>query len=402
MRYGRLVLDDARGRQRCVTNELIGDSMTRRHLVTRRKALALGAGSVFAPYIWPAGAQTRTVYVNSYGGVWETSWKKAFFDPFTAQTGIQIKTVPGVSFAKLKAQVQTRNYEWDVINIGDVEYAQAVLEGLLEKVDAAAARTSELPPQMVREYGITSYSLGTNIVYRKDKFPNGGPQSWADFWDVKKFPGPRCLYDRSFSCLAFALLADGVPPDKLYPMDIDRAFRKMSELKPHIKVMVAGGLAVPAAHPRRRGRHDRDVERARRRSDRGQGAARVGLERRRNLLCQSADAEGRSERQAAWEFCNFVAQAKPQAEFAMLLPYGPANPGARALMTEARLQADAGLAGQREGLVPARCRLDRAAAGADPRAMDAVADDLMNLRRYSGLRNAFLRPSLASHSGRFE
>ena len=39
--------------------------MTRRHLVTRRKALALGAGSVFAPYIWPAGAQTRTVYVNS-------------------------------------------------------------------------------------------------------------------------------------------------------------------------------------------------------------------------------------------------------------------------------------------------------------------------------------------------
>ena len=92
--------------------------MTHRHLVTRRKALAFGAGSVFAPYIWPAGAQTRTVYVNSYGGVWETSWKKAFFDPFTAQTGIQIKTVPGVSFAKLKAQVQTRNYEWDVINIG--------------------------------------------------------------------------------------------------------------------------------------------------------------------------------------------------------------------------------------------------------------------------------------------
>ena len=122
--------------------------------------------------------------------MWETSWKKAFFDPFTAQTGIQIKTVPGVSFAKLKAQVQTRNYEWDVINLGDVEYGQAVLEGLLEKVDKTAAKTDQLPPHMVREFGITSYSLGTNLVYRKDKFPNGGPQSWADFWDVKKFPGP--------------------------------------------------------------------------------------------------------------------------------------------------------------------------------------------------------------------
>src|SRR5882757_9265130 len=203
--------------------------------ISRRNALALGA-TLAAPFVHRASAQTRTIYVNSYGGVWESSWKKAFFDPFTAQTGIQVRPVPGVSFAKLKAQVQSRNFDWDVINLGDVEYAQAVLEGLLEKVDKSAAKTDQLPPQIVRDYGITSYSLGTNIVYRKDKFPNGGPQSWADFWDVKRFPGPRCMYDRSFTCLAFALLADGVPIDKLYPMDIDRAFRKMSEIKPHIKV----------------------------------------------------------------------------------------------------------------------------------------------------------------------
>ena len=194
--------------------------------ISRRGVLALGAaGSLLGTpaIIRPAGAQARTIYVNSYGGVWETAWRKAFFDPYTAQTGVQIKTVPGVSFAKLKAQVQTRNFEWDLVNLGDVEYGQAVLEGLLDKVDKAAAKTDQLPPHMVRDYGITSYSLGTNLVYRKDKFPNGGPQSWADFWDVKKFPGPRCLFDRSFTCLAFALLADGVPIDKLYPMDLDRA-----------------------------------------------------------------------------------------------------------------------------------------------------------------------------------
>src|ERR1700745_716459 len=120
--------------------------MTRRHLITRRKALASGAGSVFAPYVWPAGAQTKTVYVNSYGGVWETSWKKAFFDPFTAATGIQVKTVPGVVFAKLKAQVQTGNYEFDQVNLGDSEFAQAVHEGLVEKLDKAAARADQLPP----------------------------------------------------------------------------------------------------------------------------------------------------------------------------------------------------------------------------------------------------------------
>ncbi len=158
--------------------------------ISRRSMLTLATGSVLgAPAIIRSSqAQAKTVYVNSYGGVWEKSWKKAFFDPFTAQTGITVQTVPGVSFAKLKAQVQNHNYEWDLVNLSDSEYAQAVFEDLVEKVDRTAAKADQLPKNIVRDSGITTYSLGTNLVYRKDKFPNGGPQSWADFWDVKKFP----------------------------------------------------------------------------------------------------------------------------------------------------------------------------------------------------------------------
>jgi len=308
--------------------------------ISRRGVLALGAGALLgAPAIIRAArAQGRTVYVNSYGGVWESSWRKAFFEPFTAQTGIQIKTVPGVSFAKLKAQVQTRNFEWDVVNLGDVEYAQAVLEGLLEKVDRDAAKADHLPPHMVRDYGITSYSLGTNLVYRKDKFANGGPQSWADFWDVKKFPGSRCLYDRSFSCLAFALLADGVPADKLYPMDVDRTFRKMSELKPHIKAWWREGSQSQQLI--RDGEVDMIAMWSARAIDLIDDNVPLELVWNgaeiyyANLLVPKGDPNAK----AAWQFCNFVAQAKPQADFAMLLPYGPANPGARALMTQARLR----------------------------------------------------------------
>jgi putative spermidine/putrescine transport system substrate-binding protein len=308
--------------------------------ISRRNMLTLACGSVLAApaIVRPARTQTRTVYVNSYGGVWEKSWKKAFFDPFTAQTGIQIKTVPGVSFAKLKAQVQNHNYEWDIINMGDAEYAQAVLEGLLEKVDTTAAKTEQLPKNIVREYGITSYALGTNLVYRKDKFPKGGPQSWADFWDVKKFPGPRCLFDRAFTCLCFALLADGVPADKLYPMDIDRAFRKMDEIKPHIKVWWKDGSQSQQLI------RDGEVDMIAMWSARAVDLIddKVPLELvwngaeiyNANLLVPKGDPNAKN----AWEFANFVAQAKPQAEFCMLLPYGPANPGARALMTEARLR----------------------------------------------------------------
>src|SRR5215813_9455892 len=308
--------------------------------MSRRRALALGGGALLgAPaFMRAARAQGGTVYVNSYGGVWESSWRKAFFEPFTAQTGIAVKTVPGVSFAKLKAQAQTRHFEWDVVNLGDVEYAQAVLEGLLEKVDKEAAKTDQLPPHMVREYGITSYSLGTNLVYRKDKFPNSGPRSWADFWDVKRFPGNRCLYDRSFTCLAFALLADGVPPEQLYPMDIDRAFRKMSEIKPHIKVWWREGSQSQQLI------RDGEVDMMAMWSARAVDLIddKVPLEivwngaeiYYANLLVPKGDPNAK----AAWQFCNFVAQAKSQANFAMLLPYGPANPNARALMSEARLR----------------------------------------------------------------
>jgi putative spermidine/putrescine transport system substrate-binding protein len=306
----------------------------------RRRTLALGAGALLAaPAILRAArAQGKTVYVNSYGGVWESSWRRAFFEPFTAQTGIEIKTVPGVSFAKLKAQVQTRNFEWDVVNLGDVEYAQAVLEGLLEKVDREAAKADQLPPHMVRDYGITSYSLGTNAVYRKDKFPNGGPQSWADFWDVKKFPGSRCFYDRSFSCLAFALLADGVPADELYPMDVDRAFRKMSEIKPHIKVWWREGSQSQQLI--RDGEVDMIAMWSARAIDLIEDNVPLEIVWNgaeiyyANLVMPKGDPNAK----AAWRFCNFVAQAKPQADFAMLLPYGPAHPDARALMTQARLR----------------------------------------------------------------
>ena len=213
-----------------------------------------------------------------------------------------------------------------------------MLEGLLEPVNKTAANAKELPPQIVREYGITSYALGTNIVYRKDKFPGGGPQSWAEFWDVSRFPGPRSLIDRSFTCLAFALLADGVPAGKVYPLDLDRAFRKMSEIKPHIKVWWKEGSQSQQLI--RDGEVDMMAIWSARAVDLIADSVPIELVwngaeiYNANLLVPKGDPNAKS----AWELCGFIAQAKPQADFAMLLPYGPANPDARNLMPEWRLR----------------------------------------------------------------
>jgi putative spermidine/putrescine transport system substrate-binding protein len=197
-----------------------------------------GMALIAAPYVWSnrARAQDRTLFVNTWGGSWTTAEESAYFKPFTAETGIKVRTVAPVSFAKLKAQVLSRTYEWDVSSANIVEFSQAVREGLVEPIDKSIVDPARFPPGNITDFGAAGMTLATCLVYRTDKFPNGGPQSWADFWDVKTFPGARCLFNRSFTSLAFALLADGVPADKLYPMDIERAFKKLDQIKPHIKV----------------------------------------------------------------------------------------------------------------------------------------------------------------------
>ena len=97
--------------------------------------------------------------------------------------------------------------------------------------------------------------------YNTDAFKGRpAPQSWADFWNVEKFPGGRAVFDKPRYMLEFATLADGVPKDKLYPIDIDRAFRKLDELKPHItlffrqfdqarQLLATGAVTMSVASP---------------------------------------------------------------------------------------------------------------------------------------------------------
>src|SRR5262245_19093836 len=95
----------------------------KRILWNRRKLLKAGAGVSAAAasglLSTPAITQQRILYVNTWGGAWTTAEEAAYFKPFTAATGIQIRTVAPVSFAKLKAQVQTGSYEWDVTSLNE-------------------------------------------------------------------------------------------------------------------------------------------------------------------------------------------------------------------------------------------------------------------------------------------
>jgi putative spermidine/putrescine transport system substrate-binding protein len=298
---------------------------------SRRRFLAgTAASAALAPLMLTskALAQSRTLYVNTWGGSWTAAEDAAFFKPFSAETGARIRPVSPVSYAKLKAQVQSGSYEWDVTAITEGEWLRAEREGLAEPIDWNILKKDKLPPGAVFHNGIHYCALGTNLCYRTDKFPNGGPKSWADFWDVKKFPGTRSLYNNWSRALPAALIADGVPVDKLYPLDVDRAFKKLSEIKPHIKVWWTQGNQSQQLI--RDGEVDMmSIWNARGSELKAQGVpVEVVWAGATITITTWGVAKNAPNKSLAWEFIQFAVQAQPQAEFCKRLYYGPINPQA--------------------------------------------------------------------------
>jgi putative spermidine/putrescine transport system substrate-binding protein len=273
-------------------------------------------------------AQTRTINVNTWGGSWTAAEEAAFFKPFAEQTGIRVRTVTPVSYAKLKAQVTSGNYEWDVTAITQADLLRADREGLVEPIDWSIVKKDQLFPDAVHANGLAYCALGTNLVYRKDKFPRGGPANWADFWNVQKFPGNRSMLNNAVRTLQFALVADGVPPDKVFPIDVDRAFRKLDQIKPHIKVWWTQGNQ--SQQLLRDGEVDMMVMWNARASELAQQGHPVELVWHGATITTTmwGVAKGAPNRKLAWEFLQFAVQPKPQADFSNRLYYGPTNPEA--------------------------------------------------------------------------
>ena len=203
--------------------------------LTRRQLLAAGS-LIAAPAVLIPGrslANQRIVYV-AYGGSTQEAQEKAIIRVFEQETGIKVISANGPDIAKLKAQVRTGNIEWDVVNTVGPHAVAAAREGLLEKLDYSVIDTKDmfLP---VKESTLPWYTYGGGIAYDPKRHgPGKFPRNWAEFWDAKAFPGRRGLRTRPDENLEMALMADGVPAKKLYPLDVNRAFKSLDRIKPHV------------------------------------------------------------------------------------------------------------------------------------------------------------------------
>ena len=158
-------------------------------------------------------AASADITVISFGGANQKAQAKAFYEPFD-KSGAG-KVLPGEyngEQAKIKAMVEAANVTWDVVEVESPELVRGCEEGLYEKLDySKIGPKADFLPKAVSNCGIGIFVWSTAIAYNADKLKTG-PTSWADFWDVKKFPGKRGLRKGAKFTLEFALLADGVAP----------------------------------------------------------------------------------------------------------------------------------------------------------------------------------------------
>jgi putative spermidine/putrescine transport system substrate-binding protein len=194
------------------------------------------------------------VTVMSWGGSYGAAQTEGHLKPFTAATGIATTMVDSDNPATpIKAMVEANNVTVDVASL---EYADAIRlcdEGVLEPIDPAilppgndgTPALEDFLPGAVTECGVSTDIWATIFAYDTTKFPNGGPTTAADFFDLEKFPGKRGLRKGAKAVLEFALMADGVPPAEVYavlgtPEGVDRAFAKLDTIKSEIVWWEAG------------------------------------------------------------------------------------------------------------------------------------------------------------------
>ncbi len=302
--------------------------------VSRRRILAGVAGVAAAasvPGVWirRAGAAGRIV-IRTIGGAYEESTGKAIFEPFTKATGIEVVKVPA-TLGKLLAMFESGNIELDVVDAGELGMISLSQKGALDKINYKAWKLSnpdDFDAAIRRDDMVCNIYFSSVLGYNSQVFAAGKqPRSWAEFWDIKKFPGPRMLADLASGNvdLEFALLADGVARDKLYPIDIERAFKSLDRVRPAIrKFWDTGALSAQMLA-------DKEVVLGSIWNGRLQAIADKGAPlaiewNEASLQTQYWGVlKGAKNAENAQRFIDFACQPEIQANFAKLIPYGPSN-----------------------------------------------------------------------------
>jgi putative spermidine/putrescine transport system substrate-binding protein len=298
------------------------------HRITRR----LLAAAPLALAGLPARAQARDLTVVSWGGSYQDAQREVLFRPWQRATGQRLleETWDGGMDA---LRDRERTARWDLVQVEGDELLLGCDEGLFERINPEmVGGTERYLPGTLSTCGVGNILYGFVLAYRR-----GGvaPEGWADFFDAGRFPGRRAMRRGAKATLEIALLADGVPPEKVYStlgtrQGVNRAFRRLEAIRPSLvwwtqgseppRMLSAGEVTMAVAY---NGRID-----AANRED----SADLGIVWSGQLLAQDSWAilRGSPNRERALAFLRFVGTAPIQAGLPPRIPYGVTVVGAEA------------------------------------------------------------------------
>jgi len=306
--------------------------------VSRRLALSSLALGLMTAVTAPVLAQQDSIVFTSWGGTTQAAQKKAWAVPFAAASGINVQQDGPTDYGKFKAMVESGNVNWDVVDVEADFAAKAAKDGLLEPIDYTVVPKAQLDPRFSGTHHVGSFYYAFVMAFNKDVFKGATPGNFSALFDAKTFPGKRTFYKWSApGVLELALLADGVAADKLYPLDLDRAFKKLDTIKANIvwwtggaqsQQLLASGEAPIGVFWNGR---VHSVETS---------GTNVGVSWQQSLT--AADVlvvpKGSKRKAQAMKFLAYAAGAKGQADFATETAYAPVNLGAKALMSPAAVK----------------------------------------------------------------
>ena len=305
----------------------------------RRPLATLLAGALAAPAIIRGARAASRLVIRNTGGAYDEVMRRGVYDPFTQATGIDI-VGSGAPMTKMIATVKAGGAEYDLIDSGMSGLVALDQMGALSPIDYASwtfAKPDDFPADLRGRTSVACFVFSTVLVANMQSFPDRRPRNWAEFWDTKAFPGPRTLPDFASGSapLEFALLADGVPMDKLYPIDMERAFRVLSRLRDSIpKFWSTGALGNQLMSDKEvllGGLWNGQMQTL---IDKGVPLA---LEWNQNMMVVEGYGILKSSpnQAAAQKFIDFASQPSAQIGYAKDLRYGPANPKAFDLIPQA-------------------------------------------------------------------
>ena len=280
-------------------------------------------------------ASAEPITVVSWGGSYGKAQDRALFTDASNHSGIAINRESGASMTKTCLQVQSGSVTWDLVVTGSGGAAAAAADGCLEKIDYSVVDVSDFYPGLYTDFCVGSDVFATVMAWNTDKYGEpgspGAPSSWADFWDVKKFPGTRAYRANNVDgALEPALMADGVPPEKVYevlatPEGKRRAINKIRELKPHIAVFWGSG--AQQAQLMKDAEVDMSTGWNGRFDNAKKDGAKVGYTFNQALLDYDCFAmpKGAPNKEVAMRFLAEVSKPQYQANLPFYITYGPTN-----------------------------------------------------------------------------